>query len=119
MAQRAEDNVLYADKQLVVRRTHAPSRLIVSGAIDVLNVDAFAQTLVTCLEGEGDLKVDLRYLEFCDVSGIRALVSAAKALPQQRRLVLIGLPEQLRTVMSLVGWSDLPGLVIHDAEETC
>jgi anti-anti-sigma factor len=118
MAQRAEDDLLYADKQLVVRRTHAPPGLVVSGAIDVFNVDAFNQALATCLEADGDLNVDMHYLEFCDVSGIRALVSAAKAVPQGRRLVLIGLPEQLRAVMTLVGWSDLPGLVIQDADET-
>jgi anti-anti-sigma factor len=117
MAQRAEDDLLYADKQLVIRRTYAPSGLSVSGAIDVFNVDAFAQTLGTCLEGQGDLNVNLHYLEFCDVSGIRALVSAAKEVHQGRRLVLAGLPLQLRNVMTLVGWNDLPGLVIDDSDE--
>ena len=65
----------------------------------------------------GDLRVDLRDLEFCDVSGIRALVSAAKDLHQGRRLVLTGLPAQLRNVMTLVGWNDLPGMVINDSDE--
>ena len=78
----------------------------------------FAQALIACLEGDGDLNVDLHHLEFCDVSGIRALVSAAKDVPQGRRLVLTGLPLQLRNVMTLVGWNDLPGLVFHDADET-
>jgi anti-anti-sigma factor len=118
MAQRAEDDLLYADKQLVIRRTYAPPGLSVSGAIDVFNVDAFAQTLGTCLEGQGDLNVNLHYLEFCDVSGIRALVSAAREVHQGRRLVLTGLPPQLRNVMTLVGWNDLPGLVIDDSDET-
>lgn len=118
MAQRAEDDFLYADKQLVIRRTYAPAGLSVSGSIDVFNVNAFAQTLGTCLAGDGDLNVDLRYLEFCDVSGIRALVSAAKDVHQGRRLVLIGLPQPLQTVMTLVGWGDLPGLVIQDVGET-
>jgi anti-anti-sigma factor len=118
MAQRAEDDLLYVDKQLSIRRTYAPAGLSVSGAIDVFNVDAFAQALITCLEEDGDLNVDLHHLEFCDVSGIRALVSAAKDVPQGRRLVLTGLPLQLRNVMTIVGWNDLPGLVIHDADQT-
>ena len=117
MAQRADDDLLYAGKQLVIRRTYAPAGLSVSGAIDVFNVDAFAETLVSSIQAVGDLRVDLRYLEFCDVSGIRALVSAAKAVPQGRSLVLTGLPAQLRNVMSLVGWNDLPGLVINDPDE--
>jgi anti-anti-sigma factor len=117
MAQRADDDLLYIDKQLVIRRTYAPAGLSVSGAIDVFNVDAFAETLVNSVQGVGDLRVDLRHLEFCDVSGIRALVSAAKDVHQGRRLVLAGLPPQLRNVMTLVGWDDLPGLVIDDSNE--
>jgi anti-anti-sigma factor len=116
MAQRAEDDLLYADKQLAIRRTLAPLGLSVSGAIDIFNVDAFALALGTCLQGEGDLNVDLHYLEFCDVSGIRALVSAAKEVQPGRRLVVTGLPPQLRNVMTMVGWNDLPGLVIDDPD---
>ena len=117
MAQRADDDLLYADKQLVIRRTLAPAGLSVSGSIDVFNVDGFADALVSSLQEVGDLRVDLHHLEFCDVSGIRALVSAARNVNQGRRLLLIGLPPQLRNVMKLVGWDDLPGLVISDPDE--
>ena len=118
MAQRDDsEDLLYVDKQLVIRRTYTPAGLSVSGAIDVFNVDAFAQTLAGSLTGMGDLEIDLHNLEFCDVSGIRALVSAARGGQRGRRLVLLGLPQQLRTVMKLVGWNDLPDLVIADADE--
>jgi anti-anti-sigma regulatory factor len=117
MAQRADEDILYVDKQLVIRRTYAPEGLSVSGSIDVFNVDAFAKTLASCLPGAGDLKVDLQYLEFCDVSGIRAMVSAATRTGEGRRMVVHGLPNELRSVMALVGWSDLPGLVVIDPEE--
>jgi anti-anti-sigma factor len=119
MAEWAEDGVLYADKQLVISRTDGPAGLSACGAIDVFNVDAFAQILAASLEKEGDLSLDLRSLEFCDVSGIRALVSVASGVNDGRRLVVHGLPAQLRNVLTLVGWSDVPGLVIHDADKTC
>ncbi|HEY2598289.1 MAG TPA: STAS domain-containing protein [Candidatus Dormibacteraeota bacterium] len=118
MAQRADDDRVYADKQLVIRRTSAPEGLTVSGAIDAYNVDAFARTLDLSLEGKGDLTIDLQDLEFCDVSAIRALVAAAKNVDDGRRLVLSGLPEPLRNVMTIVGWNDIPGLVISDADPT-
>jgi anti-anti-sigma factor len=118
MAQRSDEDLLYADKHLVIRRTYAPMGLSVSGSIDVSNVDAFAETVAGCLDGAGDLKVDLHYLEFCDVSGIRALVSAARGAGEGRRMVLEGLPDQLRSVMALVGWSELPGLVLADPDES-
>jgi anti-anti-sigma factor len=117
VAVRAEDeDPLYADKQLVIRRTSTPEGLRITGAIDLYNVDSFAQTLTASLAGEGDLHIDLSRLEFCDVSGIRALVSAAERLAGRRRLVLYGLAPQLRTVMKVVGWADLPSLVIGDTE---
>jgi anti-anti-sigma regulatory factor len=107
---------LYADKQLVIKRGLAPESLCITGVIDLYNVDSFIRSLNSSLPGEGDLHVDLSRLEFCDVSGIRALVSAAERLDGRRRLVLHGLAPQLRTVMTVVGWADLPGLVIGDRE---
>lgn len=116
MAVRAEqdDDPLYADKQLVIRRTSLPDGLRITGVIDLFNVDSFARTLNASLAGEGDLHIDLSRLEFCDVSGIRALVAAAERVAGRRRLVVHGLPPQLRTVMTVVGWADLPGLEIDE-----
>jgi anti-anti-sigma factor len=111
-----EEDLLYADKQLAIRRQSAPDGLYITGVIDLYNVDSFTRSLNSTLAGEGDLHVDLSRLEFCDVSGIRALVSAAERLDGRRRLVLHGLAPQLRTVMTVVGWADLPGLVIGDPE---
>ena len=111
MAERAEDFV-YIDKQLVIRRT--PHGLSISGVIDNYNVDSFSRSFSALLDGNGDINVDLSELEFCDVSGIRSLVRAAQRLDDGRRLVLHGLPQQLRTVMTLVGWTDMPGLVIGE-----
>lgn len=105
---------MYADKQLVIRRTYAPVGLSFTGAIDFFNVDSVARSLNSVLGGEGDLHIDLSQLEFCDVSGIRALVTAAESVGSRRRLVLHGLPPQLRTVMTVVGWTDMPGLVIDE-----
>jgi anti-anti-sigma factor len=115
VAERAQDDTVYVDKQLVIRRT--PAGLSVTGVIDHYNVDSFARSLSESLKGEGDLNVDLSELEFCDVSGIRALVKAAECLNGGRRLVLHGLPLQLRTVMNVVGWTEMPGLVLGESEE--
>lgn len=116
MAERAEDDLIYVDKQLVITRTSTGLSII--GVIDYYNVDSFARSLNASLEGEGDLNLDLSELEFCDVSGIRALVKAAECLNDGRRLVLHGLPQQLRTVITVVGWTNMPGLVIAESEDS-
>jgi anti-anti-sigma regulatory factor len=123
-----EGDQVYADKQLVVFRTGAPAELSLSGAIDFYNADAVAAALIAELQqsgdvstelsdaitGNGDLHLDLSRLEFTDVTGIRALVRIAETAAVGRRLVLRGLPPRIKTVMVVVGWGDLPNLVIDE-----
>ena len=127
MVHRVEGDEVYADKQLVITRAGSPSRLTVSGAIDFYNADAAAAALTRELEafvpgaeglsdaiaGNGDLHIDVSRLEFTDVTGIRALVKIAEDGDTGRRIVLSGLPDRIRTVIAVVGWSDLPNLVIE------
>jgi anti-anti-sigma regulatory factor len=128
LAQRMEGNQVYADKQLVVSRTGTHAELSINGAIDYYNADAVAAALIAELQqtgdvstalsdaitGNGDLHLDLSRLEFTDVTGIRALVRIAETAAVGRRLVLRGLPPRIRTVMVVVGWGDLPNLVIEE-----
>ena len=123
-----EGDHVYADKQLVVSRMGAPAKLSITGAIDYYNADAVAAALVAelhqtadvstalsdAITGNGDLHLDVSRLEFTDVTGIRALVRIAETAGIGRRLVLRGLPPRIRTVMVVVGWGDLPNLVIDE-----
>jgi STAS domain len=123
-----EGDEVYADKQLVITRAGSPSRLTVSGAIDFYNADAAAAALTRelraavpgadgpadAISGNGDLHIDVSRLEFTDVTGIRALVKIAEDGDAGRRIVLSGLPARIRTVIAVVGWSDLPNLVIEE-----
>jgi anti-anti-sigma regulatory factor len=127
MAGEMEGNQVYVDKQLVVSRTSAPAMLSIAGTIDRNNADAVAAALIAelhrtgdvstelsdAITGSVDLNLDLSRLEFSDVTGIRALVQIAETATDGRRLVLRGLPPRIRTVMVVVGWADLPTLVIE------
>jgi anti-anti-sigma regulatory factor len=112
MAGWLEGEPMYIDKQLVIRHTVPPNGLTFAGILDLFNAEAVAGSVATMLDGEGDLHIDLSRVEFCDVSGIRALVSAAES--GRRRLVMHGLPPPLHRVMTLVGWGDLPSLLLCD-----
>jgi anti-anti-sigma regulatory factor len=125
-----EGEVVYTDKQLVIARTSAPRGLSLSGAIDFYNADSVAAALTSELltagdvsvmvagafTGNGDLHLDLTRLEFTDVTGIRALVRIAENAGDGRRLVLRGLPPRIKTVIAVVGWGDLPSLIIDETE---
>ena len=111
---------VYSDKQLTIKQIHAPDRYRLQGSIDLYNVEAVAAWLGRSLSARkefgrgGDVHVELSRLEFCDASGIRALVKAARQLNGDGRLILHGLPAQLSTAMKAVGWNDLPSLMIAD-----
>lgn len=118
---------VYSDKQVVVSRD-VLGRVVVAGAVDYFNAGPVAAVLACEMqqlvrEGEpaaagaghmnGDLLVDLSRLEFTDVTGIRALVGVAERATGGRRLVLRGLPPQISRVMAVVGWAELPNLVVE------
>jgi anti-anti-sigma regulatory factor len=123
-----DGDVVYADKQLVIARTSSPAGLSLTGAIDYYNADAVAAALMSelgtagdvsvlladAITGNGDLHLDLTRLEFTDVTGIRALVRIAENAGDGRRLVLRGLPPRIKTVIAVVGWGDLPSLIIDE-----
>ena len=95
---------------VLVTRTAAPAGLRLSGEIDASNVHLVRDALAEFGARGGSLHVDLSELLFCDVSGIRAIVSYAESRDHDRRLVLHGLPAQIEKVMNVVGWSELAGL---------
>lgn len=114
----ATDQVtVYQDRQLTVVRTIRPYGLRFVGEVDIDNSESFSSAVSQFLDGLPDLHCDLRQLVFCDVSGIRALVTIAEALGPDRRLVLHGIPPDLERVISLVGWSDQAGLTFCDCTE--
>lgn len=127
LSQGSQGESVYADKQLVISRTDSALELSISGAIDYYNVEAVAEALTEVFQGDsdpralftdaitgnGDLHLDLSRLEFTDVTGIRALVRIAENAGDGRRLVLSGLPPSIVKVMTVVGWSELPNLVIE------
>ena len=83
----------------------------VYGEVDARNADLFAETLRAALSGPADRHVDAGGLLFCAVSGLRALVRTAQRLDPGARLVVHGMPEQMRRAMQLVGWAEVPNLV--------
>ena len=106
------DGHVYADKQLVVMRTVSPPGISFAGEIDASNSHAVASSIAIALAPNREMHVDVTSLQFCDISGIRAFVSAAEGLPKGRRILLHGLPTQLETVIRVVGWSRIPALVM-------
>jgi anti-anti-sigma factor len=100
---------------LTIARTADPPALLLRGEIDATNSDTVATAVAVAMEDDGYLFVDFRDVLFCDLTGLRALVSAAEAAGPARRIVVTGLSEPLRRVLGMVGWAELPTLVIAES----
>ena len=96
---------VYTDRQLVVTRTEMPDGLRFLGEIDLSNSTAIARSLIPLLSMNANPHLDMTDLIFCDVSGIRALVTVAQNLGPDRRLRLHGLEPQIERVIRVIGWS--------------
>jgi anti-anti-sigma factor len=102
---------------LLIERTEQPCTIRLRGEIDVSNSDAIATAVTAALGDSGDVRVDFADVLFCDLSGLRALVRAARSVAPAQRITVTALPEHLLRALRLVGWSELPGLVIDGADD--
>ena len=90
--------------------TASPVGLKLTGEVDATNAHLVERALGDHARAAGALHVDLSDVSFCDIAGIRALVSYAQGLDADRKLVLHGMPAQIEKVMNVMGWAELPGL---------
>jgi anti-anti-sigma factor len=100
--------------------TFGPPHLVVDGEVDLSTLATFTAALSSVVEyGSGDVWVDVERLSFIDVGGLRALAAAACRLGlQDRWLVLRSVAPRLAKLMDLVGWSQIPNLLMISRDET-
>ena len=71
------------------------------------------------MAGDVAIRVDMAEVEFCDLAGLRMIVSAAGPGGQDRaaagQVVIAGLPTPLTDLMHILGWDAAPGVVLLDA----
>jgi anti-anti-sigma regulatory factor len=113
----AAKSAIYADAALVITRTSDPPGLRFEGEIDASNAAAVSQSLAIAAVVPGDFYLDLGALRFCDLEAFRAMVQTARTLGAGRRLVVEGMPGYLWRAMRIIGWADLPNLVMRPGAE--
>jgi anti-anti-sigma factor len=91
-----------ADGLLRVSRPVA-GRFRIAGEVDISNSALLARTLEEAAAAGGEVAIDAERLEFLDLSGLRALAEAARALAPRRRLVLQRPAPHIRRLLELLG----------------
>jgi anti-anti-sigma factor len=92
-----------------VVHTSSPVGLKLTGEIDASNVHLVRSALLEH-RGDGPLHLDLSAVTFCDVGGVRAIVSYAGSRDCDYKLFLHGVPAQMEKLMNVMGWAELTGL---------
>jgi anti-anti-sigma factor len=104
----------YVQVELDPAAPTAPGRatFIVSGELDMGNVDRLLRAVGPVAVPGAHLVLDLSRLEFMDCSGVRALTEILTAIGPDGRLLLREPTMAVRRMLELVGAEGFPGLVM-------
>jgi len=102
-----------------------PAALRLAGVIDESTYPVLRRALAKAtMAGDDVIRVDMAEVEFCDLAGLRMIVSVAspgrpqRASPAPRgadQVVIADLPAPLTDLMRILGWDAAPGVVLLDA----
>lgn len=114
-----------AESALRVAFTRPPPTLRLAGEIDESTYEELRGVLALVVAaGERQLRVDLGDVEYCDLAGLRAIVSLTQVgstdwvdadradAAMVDKLVLRHVPAPLQTVIRILGWDATPGLFV-------
>jgi ABC-type transporter Mla MlaB component len=110
------DRAAYRDGALRIISTYDPPGLVIDGEIDESTHSVLVRAVRERARGLPEIHFWLGGVRYCDVAGLRAIVSltVGSGVPggTYRRVVLHQVPSRLATVLRLVGWDVAPGLTL-------
>ncbi len=112
------------DPTLQARFTQPPPVLHLAGDIDEWTYPSLIEVLAAAAATGWDrIRVDLAGVGYCDVAGLRAIMSLAGGPGQAGstsggasagQVVLAHLHPPLRSVLRILGWDTVPGVIVED-----
>jgi anti-anti-sigma regulatory factor len=109
------------DSPLRAAYTSSPPTLFLAGEIDESTYPDLLDVLdLAAATSHHRLQVDMAEVVYCDLAGLRAIISLAPAgrpgSASVDQLVIRHLSDQLRTVIRVLGWDTTPGLFLTDVD---
>jgi anti-anti-sigma regulatory factor len=105
-----------AQSPLQVRFSRPPATLRFDGTVDESTRALLHTALARAAASAQDtLRIDVTGVTFCDLPGLRAIVSLARQLAPDGHVTLAGLPHEARTILHILGWDATPGLAVLPA----
>ena len=111
----------YDDGVLRITCIGSPASLAIAGDIDEYTCVALVDTLRKLTGGLHEIHINLAAVAYCDLAGLRAMILLAGGSANHHgrgaRLVLQEVPEQLKTIVRILGWDATPGLAIEEPSQ--
>jgi anti-anti-sigma regulatory factor len=107
-------NPEFEDPVLRITRTFHPPGLSIEGEIDAARHAVFAEALTSVAVNGDEIHLDFGGLAFMDLGALNLLADYAGLRSGHGALILDRVPEHLRTVIELIGWTRLPGVRLGD-----
>jgi anti-anti-sigma regulatory factor len=97
--------------------TAPPPTLQLAGDIDESTYPDLTRILArTAAAGARRIHIDLAHVEYCDVAGLRAMISLARGPGEEHaavgEIVFTHLPGPLEQVLRILGWDAAPGVTL-------
>jgi ABC-type transporter Mla MlaB component len=111
---RQAGRVLLDDGVLRITCADGKPWLTIAGEIDESTYSGLLTALSEVSAMSGDIRIDLAWLSYCDLAGLRALFRLAASQgdgQSPRRIILGNCPPQLKNVVQILGWDRTPGMV--------
>lgn len=112
-----------AQSPLAAVFTRPPAALRLAGVIDESTYPVLRRALTKAtMAGDDAIRVDMAGVEFCDLAGLRMIVSVAGPGRPDRatadrakaeQVVIADLPAPLTDLMHILGWDTAPGVVLQ------
>lgn len=107
---------VYDDGVLRISPTFTPPGLALKGAIEESTFPALAESLKVLGDQAGHICLDLSEVDFCDMAGLRTLISARTSDDGHERMILLrGASEHVIGLLRMAGWEKMPGLIVEEA----
>jgi hypothetical protein len=96
--------------------------LVITGDIDEFTYPRLTAAIAGLADGGVDIHLHLAAVQYCDLAGLRALIRLGAGHDDRPdhaggRVILHGLPAHLKTVLHILGWDSMPGLVLAGAQD--
>lgn len=81
--------------------------IALEGRLDTTTAPQLESEIKSCIDGVGELELDLGELEYMSSAGLRVLLATQKTMNKQGKMVITNVNETIQEIFEITGFSDI------------